>query len=808
MIALLFSFLRRLGKPALALCLVSTLLCGTIVRAEEGNIPAESYPGLDQVIPQSTALAAKLGVSETQINEIDNLKGIYAELDKHVETLSILEKQFTGWDDASNWPMNRLLSAESRYSDLSEQIQKPLSTVNSALKSLEELRTSWSLQKNYWQAWQDALQHQKIRPPREAFDKTRQSITAILKRIGHVSGALVLAQQKYSPMEEVIDSRLNHIHQTLSTLRRDAFRQSTYSLFEPDFYLQIDGNMVDDFTTNIFPTIKLPEGFLSRYRTAIILQIICTLIITGLIIQRRRQSRPINQEWKFLFRRPVAGGVFITLALLAPFSGSLYSNMPPSWRWLMMIIMTVAGIRLLSAIYEKPLARRILRILATLFVVTDTLMLIGLPLPLLQLYQVILCAITLPVCMLLARKHQQHAQRLEFPGIAMYVISLVALIGLISSLFGFVSLTTHLIDATLTTLILFLLVQMTLRLVDGGITAFMRLNAIRDREFILRLGLRQTTQKLKTLAHIIVLTQAVFSLLVAWNIFDSSQDARQAFMQIEYSVGEFTFSVEMLVLVVIVLYVTTLLSWILQAFLDTQIMMPRHMDIGVRASMKRLTQYAIYTIGFLIAISMAGIGLERFTILAGAFGVGIGFGLQNIVNNFVSGLILLFERPVKVGDLISLDGQWCTITKIGLLDRAEIIVPNSELIAQKVTNWTFTTKTSRLVIPVGVAYGSDLQKVLEILDQVGRSHPRVMSDPPVSTIFTNFGNSSLDFELRVWVADIDIRLKVKSELCLAIDQAFREAGISIPFPQRDLHLRSIDTNLQGVFKTSAPAQDT
>jgi len=112
------------------------------------------------------------------------------------------------------------------------------------------------------------------------------------------------------------------------------------------------------------------------------------------------------------------------------------------------------------------------------------------------------------------------------------------------------------------------------------------------------------------------------------------------------------------------------------------------------------------------------------------------------------------------------------------------------------------------VIPVGVAYGSDLQKVLEILDQVGRSHPGVMSDPPVSTIFTNFGNSSLDFELRVWVADIDIRLKVKSELCLAIDQAFREAGISIPFPQRDLHLRSIDTNLQGVFKTSAPAQDT
>jgi len=794
-------------KLAVLVSLVIGPLAGTGLGAEEVGVPVESYPGLNEVIPQATAIVAKLEASETQIKQVDTLKATYEELDKYVETLNTLEKQFVGWEDAVNWPMNRLLSAESRYSDLSDQLQKPLGALNTTLKNLEELRSGWVQQKDYWQAWQEALKQQKVQLPLETFAKTRQGIESILNRIKQASGTLVLAQQKYSSTEEMIESRLNHIDQTLDTLRRDAFRQSTYSLFEPDFYLQIDSDLFTDFTTNIVPTVRLPEGFLDRYRASIILQLICTLIVTGLIILRRRHSRPINQEWKFLFRRPLAGGLFITLATLAPFSNNLYSNIPPSWRWLMMIIMTVAGIRLLSAIYEKPLARRILRILAILFVLTDTLMLIGLPLPLIQLYHVVLCAITLPVCLLLARRHQQHAQRLEFPGIAMYVISLVALAGLISSVFGFVSLTTGLIDATLTTLILFLLVQMALRLVDGGITAFMRLNSIRDRKLILRLGIRQTSQKLKTLAHLIILVQAMFSLLVAWNIFDNSQEAREAFMQIEYSVGEFTFSVEMVVLVVIVLYVTTLLSWLLQAFLDTQIMMPRNMDIGVRASMKRLTQYALYTIGFLIAISMAGIGLERFTILAGAFGVGIGFGLQNIVNNFVSGLILLFERPVKVGDLISLDNQWCTITKIGLrstivetLDRAEIIVPNSELIAQKVTNWTFTTKTSRLVIPVGVAYGSDLNKVLKILDQVGKDHPGVMSDPPVSTIFTNFGSSSLDFELRVWVSDIDSRLKIKSELCLAIDQAFREAGVSIPFPQRDLHLRSIETNLEGFFR--------
>jgi len=654
------------GRLAILLCLACCLMGGAMAFAEEDAGPAPIYPGLNEVIPQSTSIVAKLGAAEAEINEADSLATVYAELDKHVASLKKLEEQYAGWEDAVNWPMNRLISAENKYSDLYEQVQKPLATVNGYLKSLEDLRTGWSAQRDFWRGWQEYLRQQKVAIPSEAFTKTHQGIDVLLERIRKASRTLVQAQQKYSPMEEIIDSRLTLIDKTLETLRRDSFRQSTYSLFEPEFYKQFDRDLFSHFIENIGPTVKLPDGFLQRYRKVIALQVICTLVISGLLLQRSKQSKPINTEWKFLFRRPLAGGIFITIALLSPFSMTLYGNIPPSWRWGMMAIMTIAAIRLLSAIYQKPLARKIVRIVAALFLVTDVLTLIGLPIPLMQLYQVTLCAISFPLCWRLARRHQENTRVLDFPGIAMYVISLVALLGLASSVFGFVSLTNNLIDATLTTLVLFLLVQMTLRLVDGGLVAFMRLNSIRDRKFILQLGLQQTTQKLKTLAHVIILSQAFFSLLVAWKIFDNAQEARRTFMQLEYSFGDFKLSVEMLVLIVIVLYLTTLLSWLFQAFLDTQIMMPRHMDIGVRASMKRLAQYALYTIGFLIAISMAGIGLERFTILAGAFGVGIGFGLQNIVNNFVSGLILLFERPVKVGDLISLDGQWCTITKIGL----------------------------------------------------------------------------------------------------------------------------------------------
>jgi small-conductance mechanosensitive channel len=275
---------------------------------------------------------------------------------------------------------------------------------------------------------------------------------------------------------------------------------------------------------------------------------------------------------------------------------------------------------------------------------------------------------------------------------------------------------------------------------------------------------------------------------------------------LKYTIGEFSISVYMVVMVALVIYLTSLVSWILQALADAHYMSPRKMDFGVKTAMKRLLHYALFSVGFFIAVSMAGLELQKFAIIAGALGVGIGFGLQNIVNNFVSGLILLFERPVKVGDTINIDDQWGTITRIGLrstifetLDRAEIIVPNSELISQKVINWTFTTHISRIVLTVGVAYGSPLSKVLGILMRVAQEHPDILNDPESSAIFTGFGDSSIDFELRVWVSDINKRLRIKSELGLAIDSAFREEDITIPFPQRDLHLHSIESKLEPIL---------
>jgi small-conductance mechanosensitive channel len=224
-------------------------------------------------------------------------------------------------------------------------------------------------------------------------------------------------------------------------------------------------------------------------------------------------------------------------------------------------------------------------------------------------------------------------------------------------------------------------------------------------------------------------------------------------------------------------------------------------DRGGREAMVTITGYVMFVIAALVALSIAGFNFGNIAIIAGALSVGIGFGLQNIVNNFVSGLILLFERPVRKGDWIQVgttEGYVQDIrirsTRILTFDRSDVIVPNSELISNQVTNFMLGDIRGRAIIRVGVAYGSDTEKVRYILTQVAEAHELVVKDgtsPKPAVLFRGFGDSSLDFELRVHLYEIDRRLSTISDINFAIDKAFREEGVEIPFPQRDVHLKTV-----------------
>jgi small-conductance mechanosensitive channel len=210
-----------------------------------------------------------------------------------------------------------------------------------------------------------------------------------------------------------------------------------------------------------------------------------------------------------------------------------------------------------------------------------------------------------------------------------------------------------------------------------------------------------------------------------------------------------------------------------------------------------ISRYLVVLAGFFVATDTLGFNLTSLKILLGALSVGIGFGLQNIVNNFVSGLILMFERTVKRGDIINVSGVTGKVLSIGLRSSVietraghEIIVPNSEFVAGQVDNLSFRDPIVRLDVPVGVSYSADPNQVREILLKVASGNPSVLPDPPPDVLFGGFGESSIDFELRGWIVDVWRLPSIRSELLFGTWYALKEAGIEIPFPQRDLHIRS------------------
>jgi small-conductance mechanosensitive channel len=334
---------------------------------------------------------------------------------------------------------------------------------------------------------------------------------------------------------------------------------------------------------------------------------------------------------------------------------------------------------------------------------------------------------------------------------------------------------------------------------------------------------RRNRQLLQRRGERILRTLALF----AWvggglgltGLLDLALDAVEWILGAAIEVGALHLSVGGVLAFALTIWVSFKLSSLTQFVLEEDVYPHWKLPRGVPYAVSRLTHYSILVLGFFLALATLGFDLTRFTIIAGAFGVGIGFGLQNVVNNFVSGLILLFERPVQVGDVVQIADVFGEIRRIGMRsstirtwEGAEVLVPNANLISDTVTNWTLSDRMRRIDLPVGVAYGTDPKRVQELLKTVAAEHPLVIADPEPRALFNGFGESSLDFQLRAWTSDFDNWIQIRSELAVAVCAALADAGITIPFPQRDVHFmptRPMDVRVVGEAaggKTHAAAQ--
>ena len=295
----------------------------------------------------------------------------------------------------------------------------------------------------------------------------------------------------------------------------------------------------------------------------------------------------------------------------------------------------------------------------------------------------------------------------------------------------------------------------------------------------------------------------VFLAIVAWlvrvldyvGLLEPTLSFGKTLLAVKLERGSISVSVEDVLAFVLTVGAAYLVSAFIRFVLQEDVYPRTKVPQGMAYAASRLLHYVILALGFVVGVGVLGVDLTKVTVLLGAFGVGLGFGLQSMVNNFVSGLILLFERPIHVGDTIEAGTVLGEIHRIGIRSSivrtfvgAEIIVPNAQLTTEQVTNWTLSDRLRRIDLPVGVNYGADPRKVIELIETVAHAHPRVLKDPAPLGLFVGYGDSSINFELRAWTGEFGTWFQTRSDLALAIYDAVQGAGMSFPFPQRVVRL--------------------
>lgn len=278
-------------------------------------------------------------------------------------------------------------------------------------------------------------------------------------------------------------------------------------------------------------------------------------------------------------------------------------------------------------------------------------------------------------------------------------------------------------------------------------------------------------------------------------------DYTRFFDQPFFTIGDLRVTTAFLLRLLVFMTFLVILSRSARRFVRTQVVSRTSMDLGQQEATARITGYLVFLVGLMIGLQSAGINLNSLVFLGGAIGVGVGFGLQTIANNFISGLILLVERPIKLGDRVEVGGTNGDVVRIAARstwvrtnDNVVIIIPNSEFVSNRITNWTANDRQVRFSMPIGVSYGSNPEEVREVLMRAAHAHPDVLREPAPEVRFVGFGDSSLDFELRVWtIRQVQTPKRLISDLYFSVFRAFAEHGIEIPFPQRDVHLKTIAT---------------
>jgi small-conductance mechanosensitive channel len=550
---------------------------------------------------------------------------------------------------------------------------------------------------------------------------------------------------------------------------------------------------------NAVDEISLPgSAAINQYGWIVLFQLFLSLIFSTAISKRKTAFKD-SEQWKFLALHPIASGFF--LGYMVCVLMYQYQGTPGSWKLVAAIVGGLSFARVMTGIVDASWKNQFIHGLILVFITTRLMDVLSFPLPIFRLYTFFAATVGLCFCLYLAKESARSQKKGFFP-LMFQAGALSLLFIIIAEILGKKALPSFLFISLIRSLVTVLNFILFMYIIRGILDWLFKTKALRRSAAMSEDDTEDITRKLaQFIDALIIVLVLVPAILMTWGVYESFDQATAGVFSFGITVGSLRVTIGLLIVSASILYGSFLISWVVPKILVDELFFNRRMEKGARLSLARLVNYIIVVIGFLIALSALGIEVSKITIMLSALGVGIGFGLQGIVNNFVSGLVLLFEQPVRVGDLIETNGMWSEIKHIGIratrvrnFDHAYLIIPNADLVANQVTNWTLGDRQARLKIAVGVAYGSEVNLVMETLIGCARDNTNVAQSPVPQALFLNFGESSLDFELRVFVK-ASMRELIRSELHQEIDKRFRENNINIAFPQRELHVPRLEVRL-------------
>ena len=689
-------------------------------------------------------------------------------------------------------------------------LQDQLELITIVLNDLKDSNTSLTLEVEKWENTERIIKEEEyVKAVHARVDEVLDSLNFALNTINKKNRTALTILDKVATLDLDVDIRITEIEKAIMNKQQRMFKSNLSSFFTIDYSNENNWNLTGPMMMFIdVDLINLKEFiFLNISYVLFQLLLIISLIFLFYYI-KRLHVRYANDESSFYIKRlktilikPISAALIIGL-----FAKQLiYPNSIPIFDDIIRLLVMIPFVVMLTGIIHRRYHSYIYALLAVIL-----LHLVYMNLPdsniVSRFILVFIALIEIAVfshfiLYYKKRNYKKNDLIVRVILIFSYVNFIMAIAGLFGNIFGKVLLAEFFLFSVAGIALSSALIILSV-IVINGLFVFLLDSKIAEKSNVIKRNKLILTHKVTRIFNILAVLLLIYYVLKIIGLETSFMDSISDMLSKERSLGSVVFSWSKLLIFFVVIWFSIFISNIIRIVLEDDILNNLKLDKGLPHTISMMVKYSLVTIGVFVAVSAAGLPLSEFTIIFGAFGVGIGFGLQNIFNNLVSGLILLFERPIKIGDTIEVGTLMGNVKSIGIrssnvrtFDGAEIIVPNGNLISNEVVNWTLSDQRRRIEVIVGVSYSSNPHQVHDILLEILNKHKDIVNDPEPNVFFKDLGESSLDFRLLFWTTNFDQWIRIRSEIIFNVFDELKAADIEIPFPQRDLNVRSLEKDI-------------